>query len=165
MKVIFVELDRCLACRNCERVCSFQEAGGFRRENSNIWVQIDLEKRSIFTMTCLQCETAFCLEVCPTKGLMRDPNTSAVVVDEADCVGCKMCVAACPFGSVHFENKRKVAAKCNLCHGDPKCVQNCMPGALHYSDINDLATVKRKHMDKKLIPNAYHAGENSENES
>ena len=42
MKVIFVELDRCMACRNCERVCAFQETGGFRRENSNIWVQIDV---------------------------------------------------------------------------------------------------------------------------
>ena len=83
MKIIFVELDRCLACRNCEQVCSFQEAGGFKREDSNIWVQIDLEKRSIFTMTCLQCETALCLEVCPTEGLVRDPKTNAVVVDEA----------------------------------------------------------------------------------
>ena len=89
MKIIFVELDRCLACRNCEQVCSFQEAGGFKRENSNIWVQIDLEKRSIFTMTCQQCERAFCLEVCPTKGLIRDPKTNAVVVDEAACIGCK----------------------------------------------------------------------------
>ena len=100
MKNIFVELDRCLACRNCEQVCSFQEAGGFKRENSNIWVQIDLEKRSIFTMTCQQCETALCLEVCPTEGLIRDPKTNAVVVDDAACVGCKMCVVACPFGNI-----------------------------------------------------------------
>ena len=152
MKIIFVELDRCLACRNCEQVCSFQEAGGFKREDSNIWVQIDLEKRSIFTMTCLQCETALCLEVCPTEGLIRDPKTNAVVVDEAACVGCKMCVAACPFGNIHFESKRQVAAKCNLCNGDPRCVQNCMSGALHYGDINDLAAIKRKQTDKKLIP-------------
>jgi carbon-monoxide dehydrogenase iron sulfur subunit len=159
MKIIFVELDRCLACRNCEQVCSFQEAGGFKRENSNIWVQIDLEKRSIFTMTCLQCETALCLEVCPTEGLVRDPVTNAVVVDEAACVGCKMCVAACPFGNIHFENSRQVAAKCNLCYGDPQCVQNCMSGALHYGDINDLAAIKRKHVDKKLSPNPYDARE------
>ena len=128
MKIIFVEPDRCLACRNCEQVCSFQEAGGFKRENSNIWVQIDLE-------------------------------TNAVVVDEAACVGCKMCVVACPFGNIHFESKRQVAAKCNLCNGDPRCVQNCMPGALHYGDINDLAAIKRKHMNKKLIPNPAGAGE------
>jgi len=163
MMVIFVELDRCLACRNCERVCSFQEAGGFKREDSNIWVQVDLAKRSIFTMTCLQCETALCLEVCPTKGLVRDPKTNAVVVDEAACVGCKMCVAACPFGNIHFENKRQVAAKCNLCNGDPQCVKNCMSGALHFGDINDLAAIKRQHTDKKLIPKAFPNREKSKN--
>ncbi|MGD8446850.1 MAG: 4Fe-4S binding protein, partial [Desulfobacterales bacterium] len=87
-------------------------------------------------------------------GLIRDPKTHAVVVDEAACVGCKMCVAACPFGNIHFESKRQVAAKCNLCNGDPRCVQNCMSGALHYGDINDLAAIKRKQTDKKLIPHS-----------
>jgi Fe-S-cluster-containing hydrogenase component 2 len=103
-------------------------------------------------MTCLQCETALCLEVCPTDGLVRDPQTNAVIVNEAACVGCKMCVAACPFGNIHFENNRRVAAKCNLCYGEPKCVQNCMSDALHYADINDLSAIKRERMDQKLIP-------------
>ena len=114
-------------------------------------------------MTCLQCETALCLEVCPTEGLVRDPKTNAVIVDEAACVGCKMCIAACPFGSIHFENKRQVAAKCNLCNGDPQCVQNCMAGALHYGDINELAAIKRQHTDKKLIPIPFPGRENNQN--
>ena len=150
MKVIFVELDRCIGCRNCERACSFQEAGGFKRENANIWVRVDLEKRSIFTTTCLQCETALCLEVCPTRAIGRDPETGAVIVDDATCVGCRMCLVACPFGCIHFEHSRRVAAKCNLCGGNPRCVQNCMAGALHYADINELATIKRQTMDLKL---------------
>lgn len=116
-------------------------------------------------MTCLQCETALCLEVCPTEGLIRDPLTNAVVVDESACVGCRMCVAACPFGNIHFENKRQVAAKCNLCHGDPECVRNCMAGALHYCDINELASIKRKHMDKKLTLNPHGTGEKTKNGS
>ena len=150
MKVIFVEQDRCLACRNCERVCSFQEAGGFKREDANIWVQIDLDERSFFTMTCQQCETAACLRICPPGALKRDPQTRAVTVDESLCVGCRMCVTACPFGCIHFEENRHIAAKCNLCNGDPKCVQNCMAGALHYDEINKLAEIKRKKIDKRL---------------
>jgi Fe-S-cluster-containing hydrogenase component 2 len=148
MKVIFVEPDRCLGCRNCERVCSFQDSGGFKRENTNIWVQIDLGKRSIFTMTCQQCETAVCLEICPAAAIRRDPDTQAVVVDETACLGCKMCVHACPFGCIHFEEQRRIAAKCDLCSGDPKCVQNCMASALHYGDINELAAFKRKKWTK-----------------
>ena len=148
MKVIFVEPDRCLGCRNCERVCSFQDSGGFKRENTNIWVQIDLDKRSIFTMTCQQCETAVCLEICPAAAIRRDPDTRAVVVDEMACLGCKMCVHACPFGCIHFEEQRRIAAKCDLCSGDPKCVQNCMASALHYGDINELAAFKREKWTK-----------------
>lgn len=149
MKVIFIEQDRCLACRNCERVCSFQESGGFKRENSNIWVHNDLEERTIFTLTCTQCETAACLEVCPTGAIGREPNTGAVVVNESECVGCKMCVNACPFGCIHFDRLSRAAAKCNLCNGDPKCVKNCMAGALHFGDINDLADRKRR---KRIKP-------------
>ena len=144
MKVIFVEPDRCLGCRNCERICSLRDSGGFKREDANIWVQIDLDKRSIFAMTCQHCETAVCLEICPATAIRRDPETRAVVVDEIDCIGCKMCVHACPFGCIHFEEQRRIAAKCDLCSGDPKCVQNCMARALHYGDINELAAFKRK---------------------
>lgn len=151
MKVVFVEQDRCLACRNCERVCSFQESGGFKRDNTNIWVHIDLDERTIFTLTCLHCESAVCLDICPTGAVSRNPLTQAVTVNEALCVGCKMCVNACPFGCMHFEGQRGVAAKCNLCNGNPKCVQSCMAGALHYGDINDLAAVKRKRIDNTLM--------------
>ncbi len=151
MKVVFVEQDRCLACRNCERVCSFQDSGGFKRENANIWVHIDLDERTIFTMTCHQCETAACLEICPTAAIQRDPVTHAVAVNETACVGCRMCVNACPFGCIHFEGLRRIAAKCNLCDGDPKCVHNCMAGALHFGDINDLADIKRKKTDRTLV--------------
>jgi Fe-S-cluster-containing dehydrogenase component len=65
-----------------------------------------------------------------------------------------MCVAACPFGSIHIENKRQVAAKCNLCNGDPKCVQNCMSGALHYGNINELSELKRNRIDQKRVQHA-----------
>lgn len=151
MKIIVVEQDRCLACRNCEQVCSFQGSGGFKHENANIWVHMDMDERTIFTMTCQQCETAVCLEICPTSAIRRNPTTRAVVVDEAICVGCKMCVNACPFGCIHFHGLRRVAAKCNLCDGDPECVKNCMSKALHYRDINELAAVKRKKTDRTIV--------------
>ncbi len=160
MKVIYVEQDRCLACRNCERVCSFQETGGFKREYSNIWVHLDLDNRTIFTLTCLQCETAACLEICPAGAIYREPETRAVMIDETLCLGCKICVSACPFGCIHFEDQKGIAVKCNLCHGDPKCVKNCMAGALHYGNINDLASIKRKKTDKTLIRTTFfHRGE------
>lgn len=151
MKVVFIEQDRCLGCRNCERICTFQDARGFARESANIWVHIDMDARTIFTLTCQQCETAACRVICPTTAISRDPDTRAVTVNEDACVGCKMCVTACPFGCIHFDKSIRAAAKCDLCNGEPRCVQNCMAGALHYGDINDLSTIKRRKLDKTLV--------------
>lgn len=110
-----------------------------------------MDKRTFFTLTCQQCEIAACLEICPTAAIWRDANTQAVTISEAECVGCRMCINACPFGCIHFDETRRMAAKCNLCNGDPKCVQNCMSGALRYGDINDLAALKRKKIDNTLV--------------
>lgn len=110
-----------------------------------------MEERTFFTLTCQQCDTAPCMNVCPSSALKRDALTGAIIVDEALCIGCKMCVSACPFGCIYFAPGLKFAVKCNLCNGDPKCVQNCMAGALHYADINTLAERKRHKMDQALV--------------
>ena len=150
MKIVFVEQDRCFGCRHCERVCAYQRSGDFQPRDANIRVAVDSEKMTLSNMTCFQCETAYCMEVCPTEAISRDPATGAKVVDSERCIGCRMCVMACPFGNMHFDTHRHVSHKCDLCGGEPRCVEFCMARALHYADINDLAEIKRRHADRKL---------------
>jgi Fe-S-cluster-containing dehydrogenase component len=116
----------------------------------NIFVSVDMERRRIYTGTCLQCETALCMEVCPVNAIKRDPETSAVVVDKETCLGCGMCVTACPFGYMQLDDSLQKATKCDLCGGNPKCVQMCMAKALHFGSINSLAELKRKQSDLRL---------------
>ena len=157
MNVVFVETDRCLACMSCTYVCSFRQAALHQGQFPNIFVEVDREHRKIFTTTCLQCRTALCIRVCPVGALDRDPETNAVVVNKSICIGCAMCVAACPFGNMHLDEREQVAMKCDLCGGNPKCVQACMAGALHYGSINRLAELKRKKAGLRLgiraVPN------------
>jgi len=150
MKVVFVEIDRCIACLSCEQACLFQQAEQNRGDRPNIFVNVDMDRRQIYTGTCLQCETALCMEVCPVSALTRDPETKAVVVNKEMCLGCGMCVAACPFGYIHLDESLRKAAKCDLCGGNPKCVQVCMARALHFGSINSLAELKRKQTDLRL---------------
>ncbi len=150
MNVVFVELDRCIACLSCERACQFLQADRNSGWSPNIFVNVDLDRRVIFTGTCLQCETALCMDVCPVGALSRDTVTDAVVVDKKTCLGCGLCVAACPFGYMQLDQSLRKATKCDLCGGDPRCVQMCMAKALHFGDINSLAERKRRHTDLRL---------------
>jgi len=144
MKVVYVDLNRCVGCMSCQRICTFHQVRKCNGQTPNIWVSVDMDRRMIFTSTCLQCQSAWCLRACPVGALSRDPETQAVVVDETACVGCGMCIISCPFGNIHMEPRIRVAAKCDLCGGRPECVQVCMAQALHFGDINELADIKRK---------------------
>jgi len=149
MKVVYVDVNRCLGCMSCQRVCIFHQARKCNGQTPNIWVSVDMDRRKIFTSTCLQCRSAACLKACPVGALSRDPETQAVVVNERVCVGCGVCVIACPFGNINMEPRIRVAAKCDLCGGSPECVQVCMAQALHFGDLNELAEIKRRQVRDK----------------
>ncbi len=150
MNVVFVELDRCIACLSCERACQFQQAERNRGAVPNIFIHVDMDRRRIIAGTCLQCETALCIKVCPVSALTRDPQTLAVIVDKALCLGCGLCVTACPFGYMLLDESMRKATKCDLCGGQPICVQMCMARALHFGSINSLAERKRQRADLRI---------------
>jgi len=150
MKILAVDLQRCVGCKNCEYACSFARTGDFRDESSNIWVTASPAEKWIVTLVCSQCESPVCLQVCPRRALKRDIRTNAVVVDETRCMGCKICLQVCPFGSISFDSKKGVVRKCDLCEGDPYCVKFCMSHALNFLEINDLPKMKREFIDHRL---------------
>lgn len=143
MKVVYVEVDRCIACLNCERACLLHKSEQRAGSTANIFVSVDMDSRRIFAGTCLQCEAALCMSVCPVDALTRDPVTSAIVVDARACLSCGMCIIACPYGYMNRDNTSRRATKCDLCGGDPLCVQMCMAGALHFDNVQSI--VKRLH--------------------
>lgn len=150
MTLVYVELDRCIACFSCQQACQFHQDSQQNGFSPNIFVHVDMEQRKILTGTCLQCESAACMEVCPSNGIKRDPETAAVVVDREICLFCGLCVEACPYGYMHLDESIQAATKCDLCGGNPKCVQVCMAHALHIGDVKSLAELKRKHSDAHL---------------
>lgn len=147
MNVVFVELNRCIACLSCERACLFQQAKQKKGWSPNIFVNVDMDRRRIQTGTCLQCKNALCMDVCPVDAIKHDPETAAVIVDKEICHGCGLCVTACPFGYMQIDNSIQRATKCDLCGGNPKCVQMCMARALHFGSIKSLAELKHKQAD------------------
>ncbi len=150
MRIVVVDPDACVACRNCEYACAFRHGGDFRRDDSRIRVNFYPAERACVPLTCLHCSEAWCLEVCPAAAISRDPETGAVEIDESRCAGCKMCLLACPYGNVHFDSESGVSRKCDLCGGDPACVRVCISGALDFVEADEAADRRRTTVDARL---------------
>ena len=150
MRIVTVDPDSCVACRNCEYACAFRQSGDFERGASHIRVNFYPQERACVPLTCMHCEEAWCLEVCPAAAISRDPGTGAVMIDETRCAGCKMCLLACPYGNVHFDPEDGVSRKCDLCGGDPMCVRCCTSGALEFIEADEVADRRREALDARL---------------
>ena len=105
-KQLMIKPEKCIGCRTCELVCSFGHDQAFNPRNANVTVMAYEEAAINIPVMCLQCEDPCCLEVCPVGAISRD-EIGAVVMDHAKCIGCKMCMNACPLGNISFNKEKK----------------------------------------------------------
>jgi Fe-S-cluster-containing hydrogenase component 2 len=101
-------------------------------------------------VTCQQCEDAPCMNVCPVKAISRDEETGAVMVDYNICIGCRSCVAVCPFGAMNYNVIEKKVFKCDLCGGDPQCARFCDVNAISYVDADKESVFKKKDAAERI---------------
>ncbi len=102
-----------------------------------------------FPRSCLHCENAACVTVCPTGASYKRASDGIVLVDESKCIGCKLCSWACPYGAREYDAVEGVMKKCTLCvdriynesldeaERVPACVQACPTRARHFGDLGD----------------------------
>ena len=102
-----------------------------------------------FPRSCLHCEQAPCVTVCPTGASYKRAEDGIVLIDEDKCIGCKLCSWACPYGAREYSQVEGVMKKCTLCidriynehipeaSRQPACVQACPTRARHFGDLGD----------------------------
>ncbi len=111
-------------------------------------------------LMCNQCDNPPCVKVCPTGATFKRESDGIVMMDWHRCIGCRYCVAGCPYGSRSFNYRdprphikeidpdfptrmRGVVEKCTFCNDRlaqgklPKCVEVCKYGALAFGDLED----------------------------
>jgi tetrathionate reductase subunit B len=97
---------------------------------------------------CVHCDDPLCLESCPVAAITKRDD-GLVLVDGERCNGCRLCVSACPYGAMSFNEANQAAGKCDFCleragYGiEPSCVQHCLGGALRYVDLEELSEITR----------------------
>jgi TPP-dependent indolepyruvate ferredoxin oxidoreductase alpha subunit len=127
----FVSCDpqKCVGCVVCEYACSMEKENVFNPLKSRIRA-IRLDPLSNAAIACRACKDAPCVAACPEKALTQSLETGVVRVDEDKCNGCGWCIEACEYGAITLHpNKQKVIV-CDVCDGEPACVQFCPDGAL-----------------------------------
>ena len=166
---LVIDLDICVGCHACAVNCKEWNTSGhsapltdsdpYGADPSGVWfnrihtfevVQDDGASRTVhFPKSCLHCEEAPCVTVCPTGASYKRAEDGIVLVNAEACIGCKLCSWACPYGAREYDADAGVMKKCTLCvdkiYNDkldprsrvPACVSTCPAGARHFGDLGD----------------------------
>jgi Fe-S-cluster-containing hydrogenase component 2 len=90
------------------------------------------------------------MNVCPQKAISRDEEMSRVMVDYDLCIGCRACIAACPFGAMGYDQVERKVIKCDLCEGEPLCAKFCDIKAIEYVDSSTVNFEKMREAGKNF---------------
>ena len=143
-----IKIDRnaCLACRECEVVCSLYHEGECNPALSRIQITFDDFVPGFPSLSvCKQCDWPACYYACADvlgeSAIEIDPVTGARFINESKCIGCGACLRACPLTPempvIYYKmvNSKRVYFKCDLCKDraeGPLCVEICPGGALTF---------------------------------
>jgi len=167
---LVIDLDICVGCHACAVSCKEWNTGGhsapltdfepYGASPQGVWFNrihtfeaVDEEtgrsQTVHFPKSCLHCEDAPCVTVCPTGASYKREADGIVLVNAETCIGCKLCSWACPYGAREYDDDEGVMKKCTLCidriynpnipeeKRAPVCVTTCPAGARSFGDLGD----------------------------
>ncbi len=170
---MIIDTVRCIGCHTCAVMCKHENNlprdiwwnriltnGGEEMDTpSGEWPNNSM---SYVPLNCQHCENPACVKVCPVGATTKDSENGIVLQDYDRCIGCRMCIASCPYTGVRSFNweepsyaiafpvggdvpahQKHTVEKCILCHGrvekglDPACIEACPARARHFGDFDD----------------------------
>jgi carbon-monoxide dehydrogenase iron sulfur subunit len=171
-KKITCNIQRCLGCHTCELACAIAHSSAAAPppgeatadpaiaaavvalaaagERPGYRIHVEHYGPKSIPLSCQHCEEAACVLACPTGAVRRLSPGKPVLLEEARCIGCGMCVQACPFGVMAMRPEGKVAFKCDLCVTrlakglQPACVSSCPTRALALEEEDSANKDKRQ---------------------
>lgn len=160
--VMVFDQNKCVGCGECKMGCN--KANNLPKGTSRLLLQLlgvapdgsNKKDRHYVRVSCQQCESAPCVKVCPTGAAHHDPDTGIVTMDPSRCVGCKYCIAACPYNVRYIRSDTLTADNCDFClksrlgKGEqPGCVEACRYDALVFGDASDPKSYVSRLLDVK----------------
>ncbi|MGI6657778.1 MAG: 4Fe-4S dicluster domain-containing protein [Desulfobulbus sp.] len=139
-----VDCERCMdACVETNHVPSYGYRTIILERNRSLG---DKKNELIFMpVLCNQCNEPPCVRVCPTIATYKDKQTGIVMMDNKKCIGCKTCMAACPYNARYFNDETRAVDKCNFCYDTrlskgimtTACSEACPAHVRVFGDLSD----------------------------
>jgi len=158
--------NRCIDCERCMEACvktNNVPSYGYRTTILQQEREIGkgLKERVFMPVLCNHCNRPPCVRVCPTTATYKDKKTGIVMMDYKRCIGCKTCMAACPYNARYFKEENRAVDKCNFCfdtrlsRGESKtaCAAACPAGVRIFGDLTDYNSEAYKliHKPEKVV--------------
>ena len=165
---LVVDLDTCVGCHACATACKQWNTSGtigplsderpYGKDPSGSWLNrihsyevgdSPHSKTVNIPMSCMHCETADCVTVCPTGASYKREEDGIVLIDQDKCMGCNLCSWACPYGARELDPDSGTMKKCTLCvdriydeqlpesERQPACVLTCPTSSRVFGDFDD----------------------------
>lgn len=181
---MLINLKKCVGCHACATACKGANGTppGVTRSHvirEQVGVYPDTRQNIVPTL-CMHCEVAPCIEVCTVEGATYKRDDGIVMIDKEVCIGCKACIAACPYGAryvresdegyfgpelneyetvMYTNTPEGMIDKCTFCveridgDGSPQaCVAACPAGARTFGDLEKLKEQAQEKDGFQLLP-------------
>ncbi|HGG05756.1 MAG TPA: 4Fe-4S dicluster domain-containing protein, partial [Aliiroseovarius sp.] len=132
---LVIDLDTCVGCHGCVTACKGWNTQNYGAPLADIdpygadphgtflnrvfSYEVQPEGKAAqtihFPKSCLHCEDAPCVTVCPTGASYKRGEDGIVLVNEDRCIGCGLCAWACPYGARELDEAAGIMKKCTLC--------------------------------------------------
>lgn len=141
-----IDTTKCVGCMDCVVACKTENnvPEGYNRD----WI-VQAVNGTFPTLTmeirserCNHCDNPPCVSCCPTGASHVHDVGKVVLVTKEECIGCKACIASCPYDA-RFIHPEGYADKCTFCiHRvekglDPACVSVCPTHCMYFGDLDD----------------------------
>jgi Fe-S-cluster-containing dehydrogenase component/formate-dependent nitrite reductase membrane component NrfD len=172
-----IDQSRCIGCHACSTACKSENAvpvGVNRTYVKYVDVgEFPAARRAFQVTRCNQCEHPPCVEACPTSAMFQRRD-GIVDFDKSVCIGCRACIAACPYDAIFINPDDHSAEKCNFCAHrlevglEPACVVVCPTEAIMIGNLRDpfskvsqyvhrdVVSVRRP--EKETLPKLFYKG-------
>jgi Fe-S-cluster-containing dehydrogenase component/formate-dependent nitrite reductase membrane component NrfD len=172
-----IDHTRCIGCHACTTACKSENVVPIsvtRTYVKHVDVGVFPQARRAHQVTrCNQCAHAPCVTACPTSAMFKRAD-GIVDFDKSICIGCKACMAACPYDAIFINPDDHSAEKCNFCAHridiglEPACVVVCPTQAILVGDMNDTdsyvaqiinrESVAVRRPEKETLPKLFYKG-------